>query len=187
VLATSSYDGVVLNWPFLFGQALSPMAGVDLAVTLRLFSAGQLFAPLITHWTNAGAVSRLARRWGLGDAPVFAALLAVASLCGGLVFALVYTVLSGTTLRATHGAGFEALAVTHATFAAAARFAGPALGARARLVVLGSGLACFALAWWGLTRQADSTAWVIAWAQAAALALPAVVLTLAARGREQDR
>ena len=181
-LASAAFDGVVLNAPFIAGVSLAPAAGFDLSVSMRLFSAAQPLFPLVMHWSNAGALARLATRGRGHEWHWYAALMLGSGLLASLAFVALYVPISGKPMTFQQYGLFALLLAAYCAYAAAVRYRAGQLSSQARWVALGALLALFvALGWIAWPWLRGSAAAVVA-VQAGALATAAVVLAaLAAR------
>lgn len=175
-LGLAAYDGLVLNAPFVAGVSLAPAAGFDLSIAARIFSSAQPLFPLVMHWSNAGALARLAARARSGEALVFAGLLVGSGLLASVVFAALYVAISGKSMTGLQYGLFVLLLLAYCAYATAIRYRAGNLSSPTRLVVLGTLLAAaLLLAWLGWPWLSANALGVVA-LQAAALAAAAAIL-----------
>ena len=186
-LLTALYDGAVLNLPFIAGSSLSPAAGVDLSVALRLFSSAQPFFPLVNHWASSGRIQRLARRLHTSDTVLYAAMLVLSGWAASIVFITLYWAVGKGTVTLAQYLIFSALLASIALFIGAARFATLALPPHWRVRQLAVGLALYLGTWFLLTSISQIGAVLAGALQACALSSVALSTFCLARRQHRSR
>lgn len=163
-LALASFDGVVLNAPFLGIIQLPVEMTLDLAAVTRIFVAALPMLPLLLHWSNSPAFGQLCSRVGLSEQTGFTAvLLASGGVAGGVLLA-VYMAVSKLAVTPSTAALYLVLLCGYAAFAPRMRFVRQHAGNRGIVLVLVSLLAAHALgvtAWVAAGLSGGATAWVL--------------------------
>lgn len=168
-MLTALYDGTVLNLPFLAGSRLGDAAGLDLSISMRLFSSAQPLFPLVMHWAASGRLTQLASRLGCREGPMFTGILMLASLASSLIFVLLYGVVSGKSVTLLQYGLFVLLIMAFSAFAATVRYAAPTLPAALRTRQVAVLLAACVGLWFGLTPWLSQSAAAVVALQCAGL------------------
>jgi hypothetical protein len=162
-LLTALYDGTVLNLPFLAGSRLGDAAGLDLSISMRLFSSAQPLFPLVMHWVSSGRLTEIAARLGRREAPLFALMLALAGLTASVIFVVLYALVGGKGVSPLQYGLFALLIVSYSVYAAGVRYVAPGLPAALRTRQVAVLLAGCVLLWFALSPWlVDSAAAVVA-------------------------
>ena len=127
VLAVALFDGLVLNAPFFLGSAQPDDARIDVSVVIRIFSASLLFAPLILHWSNSPALSRLSHFFRMPPEKVYLVLQIALSFASAVAFMSAYTLISGQPIRAHQAIAVAVLLMAYSFYASASRHQGSLL------------------------------------------------------------
>lgn len=172
----SVFDGAVLNAPFITLVRLTPEVGVELSVIARIFVAALPMLPLLMHWTNSGALARLARRLRIRESLAFTLILTASGASAGTAFLVIFRLVSHLHVSSRTFVLFLVLLVAYAAYAAQMRFTGVHLSARQRIVILGGVLGAFLLVFRIAADLSGGLALPLVLAQSAALTAAAVWL-----------
>lgn len=137
LFVVASFDGLVLNLPFLLSGNESASTSIDAAIVIRIFSASLIMFPLILHWSNSSMLAHLAHHLRMTPAPTYFSLQAAAAAICGLVFGMAYAWISRQPLGLSHVSMFMTLAAAFCAYTTAARFGGRATSARLLAPALG--------------------------------------------------
>lgn len=123
-LLIASFEGVVLNAPFVAGSGLLVNAsqGYDLAIAIRTFSSSQPLFSLIVHWSNSNRLWRLAGRLGVSEMSLFAFLLFSSGFATSLVFVGLFGWISLAAITLEQFAMFMILLMSYCFYVSQARF-----------------------------------------------------------------
>lgn len=180
----ATFDGVILNAPFLVDAGASASVMADIGVVTRIFGASLLFAPLVTFWSNGPKLQKLAASLHMQQPLCHFLLILGSSWLGAALYGVAFTLISGRAI------GFEVLLPTwvllasYAAFSAASRY-GKTLAGISALSLLAVGGASV-LGVFVILKSWDS-ALAVAIVQSTALLLSAApaLLVIARPGRSQ--
>lgn len=187
ILLLSVFDGAVLNAPFITLVQLSPNVGVELSIITRIFVAALPMLPLLMHWTNSGALSRLAGQVRIQEPLAFTLILIVSGAAAGTAFLLIFALVSHLHVSGQTFLLFLFLLGAYATYAAEMRFTGVQLPPRHRITILGFILGLFLIGFRFTASLSGGLAAPLVLVQSAALVLAAIGLKRAyARTQAED-
>ena len=135
-LVLASFDGLVLNVPFLGWLRLSASTSLDLALVVRVFVASLPLLPLMLHWTNSPAFSHVCTRWHLQPKTGFVLGLVVSGLVTGGAFLGSYILITRQPVSVTVFFLFFLILTAYSFYASQMRFASGRLGPGKRLRIL---------------------------------------------------
>ena len=121
-LAVSLFDGLVINAPFFLSDQTPTGVGRSVGVVTRIFVAALILMPLVTYWSNSGALSRLAARIGLSVPLIFAGLAAASGLVAGSAFAAAFAWIASVAPSTAELAAATLLLLGYSAFASAGRY-----------------------------------------------------------------
>jgi len=146
VLATlllSTFDGLVLNVPFL-GIFMLPVALVlDMSLIVRIYVASLPMLPLLLHWMNSPAFGHACRRIGLSLQSGFMVGLLLSGVLSGSVFIGAYVLVANKQADLSTIVLYLALLVAYAIFAPQMRLASARWTKTALILPLAASQAAF--------------------------------------------
>ncbi|HEY5994804.1 MAG TPA: hypothetical protein VIU46_09440 [Gallionellaceae bacterium] len=135
-LALASFDGLVLNAPFLGWLHWATDASLDMALVMRVFVASLPLLPLLLHWTNSQAFSHLCSRWHLRLETGFVFGLLLSGLASGVGFLGAYIVIAHNPVGLNVFFLFVLLLGAYSFYASQMRFASVYIRSSQRLRIL---------------------------------------------------
>lgn len=122
----ATFDGIVLNLPFLLGSHIPESVGIDAAVVIRIFSASLIMFPLVLHWSNSSTLASLARTARMTTAQAYFLLQSLSAIACGVTFGFAYAFISRQLLGWKGLLMFVSLVAAFCFYSTAARFRGRA-------------------------------------------------------------
>lgn len=154
----ATFDGFVLNAPFLLGTRIGPAVGMDLSVSTRLFVSSLPLFPLVMHWSNSGTLSTMAARIRMSEPHLYSGLLVASGWLGGVVLAVLFVQVSGKPLTLGQYALSVLMLLAYAWYAARVRYDASGTSTRRKVATLGPLLVLFALTYGVMSVRAASAA-----------------------------